>query len=121
MVVVEPCAVRQDEIALHLMEGKRPMRIDFGKLILFLILLQSGYAEAACILVRIFTAVIPSTLEGSRQIGPHQLHRFHHRIDEVEIFRVMPYSVSIPNKCMTHDPLTRSQFIDDRQPSATIK
>src|SRR6185503_8887136 len=39
MIVIEPCAVREDQIALHLMKRKRPMGIDLGELVFFLILL----------------------------------------------------------------------------------
>ena len=86
MIVIEACAVRENQIALHLMKRKRPMGIDLGELILFFILLQTGYSEPPRILVRIFTAIVPAPLERGRQMGPHQLHRLHDRIDRILIF-----------------------------------
>ena len=63
MIVIEACAVRENQIALHLMKRKRPMGIDLGKLVLFFILLQAGDPKPPRILVRIFTAIVPAPLE----------------------------------------------------------
>ena len=85
VVVVKPRAVRQDQIALHLMERIRTMGIDLGEVVFFLVLLQTRDTEAARILMRIFAMVIPPPFELAGQMGPHQLHGFLDRIDRVEI------------------------------------
>ncbi len=86
MVVVETCAVREDQIALHLMKRKRPMGIDLGELVFFFVLLQAGNPKPPRILVRIFTTIVPPPLERSSQMGSHQFHRLHDRIDRVLVF-----------------------------------
>ena len=86
MIVIEACAVRENQIALHLMKRKRPMGIHFGELVLFFILLQTGHSEPPRILVRILTAIVPAPLERGRQVGPYQFHRLHNRIDRVLVF-----------------------------------
>ena len=55
VVVVESRAVRQDQIALHLVKRKRSMRVDLGEIVLFFVLLQAGHTESPRILMRIFT------------------------------------------------------------------
>ena len=86
MVVIEACAVREDQIALHLMKRERPMGIDLGELVFFFILLQAGDPKPPRILVWIFTAIVPAPLERGRQMGPHQFHRLHDRIDHILVF-----------------------------------
>ena len=90
MIVIEACAVRENQIALHLVKRKRPMGIDLGELVFFFILLQAGYPKSARILVWIFTAIVPAPLERGRQMGPYQFHRLHDRIDRVLVFSGNP-------------------------------
>ena len=90
MIVVEPCAVRKNEIALHLMKRKWPMGIDLGELVFFFILLQAGYPKSARILVWIFTAIVPAPFERGSQMSPHKFHRLHDRIDRVLVFSRNP-------------------------------
>ena len=85
MVVVESRAVRQDQIALHLVKRKRSMRIDLGEIVLFFVLLQAGHAESARILMRIFTPIVPPRFEIAGQMGAHQLHRLLDGINRIEI------------------------------------
>ena len=61
------------------------MGVNLGEIILFLVLLQTGHAEAARILMRIFAAIIPSAFELAGQMGTHQLHRLLDGIDRIEI------------------------------------
>jgi len=62
------------------------MRIDLGKLVFLFVLLQAGDPEPARILVRIFTAIVPPPLERGSQMGSHQFHRLHNRIDRLLVF-----------------------------------
>ena len=102
MIVIKPRAVRKDEVALHLVERKRPMRVDLRKLVLFLILLQSGRSKAARIFVRIFATVIPRPLKGSRQIARTNSIDSTTGSTVSRSFRVIPYSVSSPKRtCLT--------------------
>jgi hypothetical protein len=62
------------------------MSIDLGELVLFCILLQAGDPKPPSILVRIFTAIVPAPLEGSRQMSPDQFHRLDDWIDRILVF-----------------------------------
>ena len=100
MIVIEARAVRQDQIAFHFVKRERPMGIDLGKLILFLVLLQTGDAEPPRILMRIFAPVVPR-----RSKLPARWARTN-SIDSSTgstVSRsslVIPYSVSMPKRCM---------------------
>ena len=85
VVVIEPGAVRQHEIALHFMERKRPKGVNLGELILFLILLKAGHAKATRILVRILPAIVPRLLERAGQMRTDQFHGFDDRINSLQI------------------------------------
>ncbi len=86
MVIIETRAVGKDQIALHLMKRERPMGIDLGELVFLFILLQAGDPKPSRILVRIFATIVPPAFERGRQMGPHQLHRLHDRINRVLVF-----------------------------------
>ena len=61
------------------------MGIDLGEIILFLVLLETGHAEPAGILMRIFAPIVPPTFEIAGQVRADQFHRFFDRIDRLEI------------------------------------
>src|SRR5688500_15657942 len=86
VVVVEPGAVRQDQITLHLVKREGATGINLGEVILFLVLLQTRHAEPARILMWVFASIVPPTFEIAGQVGSYQLHRFFDRIDHLEIF-----------------------------------
>ncbi len=85
MVVVEPRAVRQHQIALHVVKGKRPMPVALREFVFFFVLRQPGRTKSPRIFMRIFTSIVPTPLERRRQMRTDQLHRFHDGIDFVQI------------------------------------
>ena len=91
MVVIKPRAVRQHEVAFHLVKRKWAMRIDARELGLFLVLRQTRYPEPPRIFVWIFAGIIPPPLEWAREMRPYQLHGLDHGIHGVQV--VPPNSI----------------------------
>ena len=87
MVVVKARPVGKHEVAFHLVKRKRPMRIELGELVLFLVLRQSGHAESSGIFVRIFSGIIPPAFERPHQVRTDELHRLD---DGIKVIPVMP-------------------------------
>src|SRR4051794_29713553 len=85
VVVIEASAVRQDEIALHLVERKGPMGIELRELVLFLVLLETRGSKSARIFVRIFSAVIPCPPECGGGMSADELHGFYNRVHRLQI------------------------------------